>query len=543
MDDFVYLAGDVDAIKDFVFETSSLPQIRGGSELLQECEEEIKRRYGPAAVIYCAGGSFLLKLPPQLVGAVRREIQQVYRDRTLAATVTIVSEEGDPVHSRPPTEIQDGWAGRLCRAAAGIDGNFGLRMAALAARMREAKTMPYAAPFYEALPFGRRCERCGKRMATSREPVQQPRWLCLVCERRDSTGRTQRKQIHGTDVRGRFNQRFWEKHGRDLSARQPEDLDTLVEEAGRDYLALLYADGNDIGRLLQSLRREEEYRLISNALIDGTQQALYDALVQVCRGALTRQRYWPFDIVNVGGDDVTVLVQASYAWELAVEFLSRFEQEVNGRISAVGGEGRVERVTASCGIAIADARYPVRYLERLATSVLKDAKRVAKSGDSGSRSAISFLWLPSPVAADTADSLLGEYTVDGAGAGAVSLLARPYTLDQAKDLTQVVAKMAQWSHSLRQRWAAALTSGVMPSTALIAYDIARLRDSRRQELLSTLQRLAKLLDQAGRVSSVEPPVWMAVADHSGGRTWKTALFDALELAALHSLRPDVQVEE
>ncbi|MDH7490605.1 MAG: hypothetical protein QHH80_14015 [Anaerolineae bacterium] len=65
MTQHLLLAGDVDAIKDFVFETSSLPQIRGGSDLLLKCEEEIRtglqRRFN-YEVIYCGGGSFLLEV-------------------------------------------------------------------------------------------------------------------------------------------------------------------------------------------------------------------------------------------------------------------------------------------------------------------------------------------------------------------------------------------------------------------------------------------------------------------------------------------------
>jgi len=34
--EMVLLHGDVDAIKEYVFETSSLPQIRGGSQILIE---------------------------------------------------------------------------------------------------------------------------------------------------------------------------------------------------------------------------------------------------------------------------------------------------------------------------------------------------------------------------------------------------------------------------------------------------------------------------------------------------------------------------
>lgn len=541
MADRVYLFGDVDEIKEFVFETSSLPQVRGGSRLLQDCEAEIRSRYGDG-VVYCAGGTFLLKVPAVSAETVKAELERLYRERTLSATVTIVWEEGSPVEPGPAGQLLDQWAGRLQRAAAGHDDSFGLRMAALAARMREAKTMPRSAPFFEAWPFGRRCQRCGKRMAVSREPVEDARWLCLVCQHRDRAGRGGRERIYGQDVRGRFNQCFWHRYGQEFSAQQPEDLDSLVAGARRDYLAFLYADGNDIGRLLQRARNEGQYKAISDALTEATRDALYDALKETCGAALRDQEYWPFDIVNVGGDDVIVLAQAGYAWDLAVRFLKGFEEKVNGRLSGVLGGPLPGKVTASCGIAIADARYPLRYLERLATSVLKTAKDLAKAGPTSS-SALSFLRLPTPVAVDTAEALLSGYRLVTIGKSSVTLAARPYTLEQASRLSELVREVVLWPRGLRQRWAEALLAGVMPSTALIAYDIARQNPARQGRLQRTIRGLADLIGRDGVGSSLEPPVWASIDAGGGQPTWRTALFDALELAELYSTRPDAPAEE
>lgn len=62
----IFLAGNVDAVKESVFDTSSLPQVRVGSNLLLECEEEIRgslqRRFN-YEIIGCGGGYFLLDAP------------------------------------------------------------------------------------------------------------------------------------------------------------------------------------------------------------------------------------------------------------------------------------------------------------------------------------------------------------------------------------------------------------------------------------------------------------------------------------------------
>ncbi len=540
----ILLAGDVDAIKEFVFETSSLPQIRGGSELLLECEEEIRGRLQKKhsyQVIYCGGGSFLLKAPRESVVEIKQAIERPYLDKTRVATITIVSEDSLPAQTT--TASADGWAGRIWKASqdAVAAGEFSRRVSALGARMRAAKTQKSCAPFYEAFPFGRRCDRCGKRMAAYADPLEPDKQLCSVCQIRDSKGRRRDRQ----EVRGKFNQNFWEQcSGKGYQAEQPVDLDTLVREARRGYLAFLYADGNDIGRLLQKVRSEEEYQALSASLAQGTEQAVYGALQTVCYQALRRNETWPFDIVNIGGDDVTLLIQAGYAWAVAVEFLERFEQEVNERVQkALGGSlpKGWAKITASCGIAIADVKYPIRYLERLATDLLKKAKKVAKADRDNPVSALNFLWLPTPVASESADPLLAYYSRHPAGDLPMELTARPYTLEQARQLLGSVQKIAQWPRTLRHHWAEALERGVMVSVNAIHYDIARRSQEKREAMYQTLAQVGKMAAGGSISTEIPAPIWYQSTE--GGKTvWRTALLDALELAELQAMRPDVEEE-
>lgn len=531
----VYLAGDVDAIKDFVFETSSLPQIRGGSELLQECEEEIQgslaQRLG-YQVIYCAGGSFLLEVPADRADEVKKAIEDLYQKKTLVATVTIVADRETPPTVRTPLSFSQGeWANRLWQAAEGVlqDGGFAHRLLFLQSRMQEAKTARATAPFYEAFPFGRRCERCGKRMAQEREPLEEEgKALCAVCERRAEKGRKRQGE-----VRGRFNREFQERYEKEIRADQPKDLDTLLQSSSRKYLAFLYADGNDIGKLLQRVQRPDRYRLISKALTEGTKEALFQALWHVCGTELQRRnRPWPFEIINIGGDDVIVLLQAGYAWEVAVEFLKRFEQEVNERLRQGPEPHDGYPITASCGIAIADAKYPIRYLERLAADLLKRAKKRAKENPAAPKSAVNFLWLPTPIASERVEPVMGVYHL----AEDSYLTARPYTLEEAQGMDEVARKISKLPQATRHRWAEALAKGVLFSLSFIQYDLA-LDEKHRPEMLWILGRLGQIM--AGRNPSTPHPlpIWHQLREDDR-IVWRTALLDALELAELQAMRPE-----
>jgi len=533
----VYLAGDVDAIKDFVFETSSLPQIRGGSELLQECEEEIRRRFGNA-VIYCAGGSFLLEVPAHRAEEIRKEIEGIYREKTLVATVTIVAEQNAPPWpAASPQPNLRGWADRLWQATKDVplDGGFAHRLAFLQSQMQEAKTARTAAPFYEALPFGRRCERCGRRMAQDQEQVG-GKSVCVVCKLRYEKGR---KREGETEIRGRFNREFWERYGEAIQADQPKDLDTMLQPVSRKYLAFLYADGNDIGKLFRRIDQPNHYKAISDALTGGTREALYRALWETCEQELQRKdRPWPFEIINIGGDDVVVLLQAGYAWEAAVRFLEYFEAEVNSRLESVWSSTETrDRITASCGIAIADVKYPVRYLERLAADLLKEAKKRAKENPKDRQSAVTFLWLTSPVASEKVEPLRGFYRIGRD----LYLTARPYTLDEARTLREVAWEMRRWPRATRHRWAEALQKGVLVSLNFIQYDVAR-EGATGKEMRECLAKLSSVMEARSRGAPGALPIWHQV-EEGGEILWRTPLLDALELAELDTMRPDVEEEE
>jgi hypothetical protein len=550
MDDEVYLAGDVDSIQDYVFETSSLPQIRGGSALLQRCEDAIRdekgslrSRYG-FEVLYCAGGSFLLKVKRDLAPAVKREIEQLYRNETLTVTVTVVYEDGPVVAEQPrlPADGLDGWALRLVNAARASyeGGDFPLRMAHLMARLREAKQSRIHVPFFQAHPFGQRCNRCGKRMVVHIDQELGER-LCQVCHRRDNEGR---RHADGYDLRGKFNREFWDVYGSGRRPKQPADLDTLVQKGTRGYLAFLHADGNDIGRLLGRVRKDSDYKSLSEALIKVTKDALYDALNEVCRDQLEGENTWPFDILNVGGDDVTLLLHGGYAWEVAVKFLEKFEERASQHMREImrwDDTGTDAHVTASCAIVIADVKFPVRYLQRLTKGLLGKAKRTAKARRS---SALTFLWLPEPVASEHVEPLLSAYETRLGGAERISLLGRPYTLEQARVLLEASKELARQPRSLRHRWQEVLSKGVMISTSLIAYDIARRKRAEQEVMLTTLERLAVTLSPGASGShQLSPPVWVLDTSSSdGGPAWRTAFMDALELAELHAMRPGWESE-
>ena len=490
-----------------------------------ECEEringQVKKAYGTK--IFCGGGSFLFEVPKDSEIKIKNDIEREYLRKTDVATVTIASyEERDHNHDVDFTNL-DEWALRIYKAVASqkiSKESFGLCTSFLGAEIREKKTMKKKSPFIETLPFGQRCDCCGKRMVSEEIPLgSEPSdklKVCKICFHKHNVGKLSK---------GRFNEEFTKNHSSKIKSSQPHDLSELVSGAKRRYLAFLYADGNNIGSLLSHKDKKDDYKALSEALSNETKNSLFKSLSSVCGPALEKDDFWPFEIINVGGDDVTLLVQAAYAWEVAIQFLENFEKS-----KWPEGSGNI---TASCGIIIADEKYPMRYLQRLADGSIKRAKKKAKENMDKPTSAIDFLWLPNPVISERIDPLMGYYQRDYG-----TLTARPYTLKESKTLLDLARRASKDIPSTqRHLWSEALEQGIKASANTIYYNIARQSDASKRASMEKLLMDAKILIAPNDLQS--PQSLWSFREGTSMDLRCTALLDILELAELLSMRKDL----
>ena len=534
------LLGDADAIKGYVYETSALPEIRGASEILQELEREVRQLFAERlceeALIYCGGGGFLAVVPASEAEAFQRETERLYGERTGLATLTVVPSgpigyaelaRGLEPHDDERVEALSG--GGLAQdlifshfEALLTDRarrkNFGERVVALTGRLQQEKRAKSSAPFLEALPVHRRCESCGKRAAVTRDQVREE-WICAPCLQKREKGRAERRE---------FLDKFadWaEERGLSVSKKLPTDLDTLAGSDGR--IALLYADGNNMGDLLQLMPSPASYRHLSQVLEQATREALFSALWSVFgeERLADPKDGLPFEIIALGGDDIVVLVPARYGWALALHVLREFRQhksvtqledELAQRLR--GALRNPVSLSLSAGLAIADVKYPVGFLFALAEGLLKEAKRLARETR---RSTLCHLWLRAPILAENAREMLDALYRHPEGSRWLS--GRPYTLDQACELTRIARQLAENVPIAQVRsLAEALEKGVHVSLNYALYQAAR-QEERGARLRRAFEELGKLLDPASG------GFWFWRQMDEG---WKTALLDAVELIEL-----------
>ncbi|MDT7924202.1 MAG: HD domain-containing protein [Chlorobiota bacterium] len=538
------LMGDTDAIKGYVYETQALPEIRGASQILVELEDEVRKLFRSELVeeclIYCGGGGFLAIVPASMAGNLKQEIERLYLERTQVATVTVASSEplGYVQFSRGLAPHTDEEVRNLSGQRVAGDllfshfealltdrtkrKNFGELVSALTGRLQQAKRMRELAPFFETLPVYRRCDSCGKR-AAQKWDVTKEEWLCEVCNQKRQKGRQERR-----DFVTAFQEWARQKQGFEGKFRHPEDLDTLAGAGGR--IALLYADGNNMGELLQLMPSPASYRHFSQVLESATRDSLFAAIWTVFGEDRLKDASQPvpFEIIALGGDDVVVIVPAEYGWVLALQLLKEFEnhpgiQRLEQELTERLGESILRRpisLTLSAGLAIADVKYPVSFLFALAEGLLKQAKKLARERRT---STLCHLWLRAPVISEKADAVLDALYKRNSQQQTAMLTARPYTREDAEKLTNLAQQLTELPTTQRRTLAEALERGVHVSLNYALYQAAR-RKGRQEVLLRAFEELGSLLDR----TQTGFWFWRNVPQEG----WKTTLLDALELVEL-----------
>lgn len=542
----VLILGDVDKIKSYVYETSALPEIRGASEILNELNlEELKKLFvnllSAECLIYNGGGSFLAIVPKSLADEIVRGIENLYLDKTKTVTITCVKSKplnplnfafGLKPYSNEEIKQLKGKVGQtgvhlgkwLIESHYGVNDwfkkrvingkefeickakGFGEIVSDLSAKLRAMKDMKESVPFFEALPIGKRCDSCGKRVASE---LDQSEHICYVCKIKRDRGRGE-KLIHLEDFANCIGE---EK--RAIYEKMPSDLDELAELYD-NYIAFVYADGNDIGSLLEEAKTPAHYRHISETLQKSVKSALYDALHSIYRAIEDRYgtiQKLPFEIINIGGDDIALIVAAPFAFRFSKLFLEGFEKETKKLAEELGKD----KITMSLGMTICKKDYPIYFAERIAEGLLRSAKKRAKQEKNCST--INYIYLTTSIATESAKELIEMYKLDKA-----ILTLRPYTLDEFKDILKWTKKILKIPTTQRENFAQALCRGREGSTAYILYQIARMGEKGKE--------LKLILDEiSAKFGCDVTKIWKYIEGENGSVP-ATPFLDMLEIAKI-----------
>ena len=363
------LSFDTDRIKEYVFATGKLAEIRGSSALLDRLNrEEMPRLVDPSGnnTIYANGGSGLFIVPTEQAQTLIQAVQKQYQSVTKAATITGVRLELPPGFDKE-SDLPPYWQ-------------------KLGFKLRMAKDCNPVQADIISHPFLLPCQSCGIYYATDPyvESGEQTTLLCQSCylkHREDHQIKDEIPEVATGEIKPNQN-RLWHRLIDDLKKQdnffdrwfrkmgdseiRPKDLDILGEQSSPSgYLGFIYADGDDMGRHLEqipSLNKMEQFS-------KGVDQAIYGA---VKRAILTHLKpaheaqSLPFDILLLGGDDLIMVTTAQTAIETALTVLKQFPDLTKQNCG--------QSLSLSVAVVLAHVKFPISLLQELAQSTLKFAK-------------------------------------------------------------------------------------------------------------------------------------------------------------------------
>lgn len=441
MDDRCLVLFDADRIRDYVFTSGRLREIRGASELVRQLTDAdaLIGDYGtwePGAsdgegVIYAGGGGGAIVVRgSERAEQVCRELERRFRSGTGGATLTAVWE---PIGPGPDTD--------------------GAEAAAQAQAARSLARRKASRPHAELAPGGavRFCasDRLFPASGTSPDPAG-PLFVSHATATRRKLNQEYRSALRGS--------RFWELFAAQLPAgdvaawensiSRTQDMGGIGRQSEPEgYVALVYADGDRVGRTIRDVVRDrgfQGYRDFSAALTEAATLAaaksLYaaygkrppHAVQDADEDVEAGKRALPFEVITIGGDDILLLCTAERGLAVACALAREFRE-------AIANLDEAKPVTASVGVVIAHESMPILTLERAGRDLLTSAKNAKDANNEPVAGGIDF----HIVTASGIDRIGRVRTADyqvGTDSKA-ELTKRPYTLEGAETLLEHARKI------------------------------------------------------------------------------------------------------
>jgi CRISPR/Cas system-associated protein Cas10 (large subunit of type III CRISPR-Cas system) len=513
--EYSLLLGDVDRIHEYIFETSNLAEVRGGSRLITSLitnefesifgnyfndmttdEKEFRKNGNNGFRIYNNAGSCMAIVPTHKIDEFITAINDKFCQETDVVTITFVHMPMINLNGDLPSP-----AGEISKWI--VDSNRDFRghqglIRFLKSRETIEKKKKSFFPFIESNPIVRRCGSCGKRPAIAKSQ-HTPSFLCSVCYKKDQ------KRDRSLPI---------EELAEECSALKdidlPKDLDELAGTSS--YIALLYADGNEMGRTLFSSENLIKFKNISQNIEKILRESTIHSLGPILKDDHEKL---PLEILNMAGDDILLIIQGRYVLDFSLSLLEAFERMCEERLDI--------SATMSLGLTLFRPTYPIQYIFHTTNSLLRQAKRSAKERG---ESALSYLRLKAPISVYSSEEVLNRYYVSRD----TWLTMRPYTLKEFGKLRKTAEEIRR-DRLLppSQREAILLSFGrtsLKATMNFIKYQIGKMKNGK--SLLEKIENLRDTFELRDLDGKEELPIW-GKRRIDGQEVSATPFLDILEL--------------
>lgn len=165
----------------------------------------------------------------------------------------------------------------------------------------------------------------------------------------------------------------------------PHDIKEMT--GGNDWIAIIHADGNGLGQIVQKIGTDRKlFRDFSRRLDAATTAAAIKAFEQTVAPKIGEDGMIPMRPIVLSGDDLTVICRADIALPFTEAFLKCFEKETGERLGNLlkrNGDyvfrDRSLKLTACAGIAFIKSSFPFHFGYRLAEALCDRAKKDTKA--------------------------------------------------------------------------------------------------------------------------------------------------------------------
>lgn len=166
------------------------------------------------------------------------------------------------------------------------------------------------------------------------------------------------------------------------------DIEDLTKD--NDWIAVIHADGNGLGQIVQKIGKDAEtFRKFSQLLDEATTLAAvkaYKAVKEDFSKSDKENDFIPIRPIVLGGDDLTVVCRADLALKYTETFIEQFENQTKEKLGETIKKNKVfekggikDCLTACAGIAYVKSSYPFYYAYELAETLCTTAKKDAKA--------------------------------------------------------------------------------------------------------------------------------------------------------------------
>ena len=376
----------VPSIKKYVFGTNKLKEIRGASALLNYLNSDyyllnqIKSSLPEAECIFAGGGSaqFIVKGTEEEVENCMNKLANTFSQETNYGLKLIYGKAD-------LSKYNDNY--KIARKVAIFESN------------RKRDEFPIENLPVQHVSYVRECDSCSgviqynenkdseNNTNTEQADIENKakfddRVLCNICS----------KKIHYSSFAKNYNSAVKDKINKtyNINIRPSKDFAQIGEncKSRKNYTAVVYADGNSMGKIIQQIDSPDLYDFFSKTVENAIEDSCIEALCEIYGNFYNQSDIFPAEILLLGGDDLIVYLTAESAFKFATSVAQKFNTKTKEKFKEYDKPFfknllQEKGLTISLGIAYGKSHTPFNMLLNQAEQLLKSAKTAgAKDPDS-----------------------------------------------------------------------------------------------------------------------------------------------------------------